>query len=327
MRQTQKKRTIVVGMFIFLGIMILVAGILVLGGKENSFEKTVTLHAIFNDVSGLQKGNNVWFSGVKVGTVKRVKLISTTKVQVDVRIEEQSRDFIYRDAKVKVGSDGLIGNKILIIYGGTPGLLPVKADDTLQTEIPLNSAEMMSTLQESNKNLSTITSNFKLISGRLIEGQGTVGKLLTNDTLAMQMQATMAMLQIASKNIQMLSSNLATYTAKMQTKGVFANQLVTDTALFRTLSSAATQIQQASTNAKELTNNLKEVSYNLKDSSNVAGVLFHDQRSAAEIKTAIENIQSGTKKFDEDMEALQHNFLFRGFFRKRAKQQELQNKK
>jgi phospholipid/cholesterol/gamma-HCH transport system substrate-binding protein len=86
------------------------------------------------------------------------------------------------------------------------------------------------------------------------------------------------------------------------------------------------QIQEASENAKELTDNLKAVSYNLKDSSNLAGVLFNDKEAAANLKITVENLQSGTKKFDEDMEALQHNFLFRGFFRKRAKQQEKQTK-
>jgi phospholipid/cholesterol/gamma-HCH transport system substrate-binding protein len=80
------------------------------------------------------------------------------------------------------------------------------------------------------------------------------------------------------------------------------------------------QIQEASVNAKELTNNIKEVSYSLKDSSNMAGVVFHDKEVADNLRIAVENLRAGTKKFDEDMEALQHNFLFRGFFRKRAKQ-------
>jgi phospholipid/cholesterol/gamma-HCH transport system substrate-binding protein len=37
------------------------------------------------------------------------------------------------------------------------------------------------------------------------------------------------------------------------------------------------------------------------------------------LKTTLDNLQSASKKLDEDLEALQHNFLFRGFFRKKAK--------
>jgi phospholipid/cholesterol/gamma-HCH transport system substrate-binding protein len=107
-------------------------------------------------------------------------------------------------------------------------------------------------------------------------------------------------------------------------KGALANDLVTDTSFFSKLKVAAGQIQEASENAKELTNNLKYVSYNLKDSSNLAGVVFNDTLTANNLRLTVENLQAGTKKFDENMEALQHNFLFRGFFRKRAKQQEQQ---
>ena len=140
MKAVQNKRAIVVGIFIFFGIAILMAGILVLGGQRKTFEKTITLNAIFNDVGGLQKGNNIWFSGVKVGTVKRLKLLSQTQVQVEMRIEKQTEDFIRKDSKAKIGSDGLIGNRIVIVYGGSPSVPRVKAGDTLQTEVPISSA-------------------------------------------------------------------------------------------------------------------------------------------------------------------------------------------
>src|SRR5438552_1586174 len=324
MKAVQNKRAIIVGIFIFLGVVIFMGGVLVLGGERKTFEKTITLNAVFNDVGGLQKGNNIWFSGVKIGTVKKLKIVSHSRVEVEMRLEQQSENFIYKDAKAKIGSDGLIGNRVIIIYGGTPGVHPIHSGDTLQTDVPLNSAEMMNTLQESNKNLSAITSDFKLVSRRLAEGDGSVGKLLTNDSLAIQLQATAATLQMASSNIQLLTSNLADFTAKLQTKGSLTNDLVNDTIFFSRLKAASVQIQEASQNAKELTNNLNDVSYKLKDSSNLAGVLLHDQQSAANLRVTVENLQSGTKKFDEDMEALQHNFLFRGFFRKRAKQQQQQ---
>jgi phospholipid/cholesterol/gamma-HCH transport system substrate-binding protein len=322
MKAVHNRRAIIVGIFIFFGIAILMAGILVLGGQRKTFEKTITLNAVFNDVGGLQKGNNIWFSGVKVGTVKKLRLISQTQVEVEMRIEKQAEDFIRKDSRAKIGSDGLIGNKIVIVYGGSQTMPAVKSGDTLQTEVPINSAEMMNTLQESNKNLSAITTDFKVVSHRLANGEGTVGKLLTDDSLARQLAATAATLQMASTNIQMLTANLADYTSKLQKQGSLTNELVNDTVFFARLKAASLQIQEASRNAKELTGNLSEVSYKLKDSSNLAGVVLHDQGTADNLKATVENLKSGTKKFDEDMEALQHNFLFRGFFRKRARQQQ-----
>lgn len=307
------------GIFIFLGILIFIAGVLVLGGQKKTFKKTITMKAIFNDVNGLLEGNNVWFSGVKIGTVKKMQLTDSAQVEVEMKIEEESRQLIRKDAKAKIASDGLIGNRIVIIYGGTHKLPVVKSGDTLWVEKSLDNESMMNTLHESNNNLLTITGNLKLISERLAEGQGAIGKLLVNDTLADHLQYTVGTLQKASGNIRMLTANVADYTAKLQTKGGLAHDLVADTSFFKTLKAASLQIQEASVNAKELTDNLKEVSYNLKDSSNMAGVVFHDTQTAENLRIAVENLRAGTKKFDEDMEALQHNFLFRGFFRKKAK--------
>jgi len=326
MKAEQSRRAIIVGLFIFFGIAILLGGILVLGGQRKTFQKTIALNAVFNDVGGLQKGNNIWFSGVKVGTVKKLKLLSQTQVEVEMRIEKHSEDFIRKDSKAKIGSDGLIGNRIVIIYGGTQNTPAVRSGDTLQTEMPINSAQMMNTLQESNKNLSAITTDFKVVSKRLANGEGTVGKLLTDDSMARQLAATAATLQLASTNIQLLTANLADYTSKLQKQGALTNELVNDTILFSRLKSASLQIQEASRNAKELTDNLNDVSQKLKDSSNLAGVVLHDQGTADNLRTTVENLKAGTKKFDEDMEALQHNFLFRGFFRKRARQQQTQQK-
>src|SRR5688572_14513305 len=109
MKTAQYKRTVIVGMFIFFGIVILVTAVLTLGGRKNAFEKTINLNAVFNDVSGLQKGNNVWFSGIKVGTVKKVQLSGYGQIDVEMKIKKQSMKYIHRDAKVKIGSDGLIG--------------------------------------------------------------------------------------------------------------------------------------------------------------------------------------------------------------------------
>jgi len=273
---------------------------------------------------GLQKGNNIWFARMKVGTVKTIGFTDSAQVKVEMKIDAKSGHFIKKDAKVKIGSDGLIGNRIILIYGGTKGTTTVEPGDILQTETPLNSAQMMNTLVESNKNLSAITDNLKLVSTMMAEGEGTVGQLLTDDSLGDQLKVTAATLRYSSDNIRLLTMNLADFTANMQRKGVLANDLVSDTVFFSRLKDASLQIQQASINAKSLTDNLNDVSYKLRDSSNLAGVVFQDQQTADNLRTTVENLQLGTKKFEENMEALKHNFLFRGYFRKKTKREQQQ---
>jgi len=116
MRSTGNRRAIVVGIFIVIGLAIFIWAVLTLGSQKNTFERSIGVKTFFQNVNGLQKGNNIWFSGVKVGTIEDVFIIGTGKVEVDMNINEKSVPYIHKNAKAKLSTDGLIGNKIIEIY-------------------------------------------------------------------------------------------------------------------------------------------------------------------------------------------------------------------
>lgn len=319
MKQTSNKRAVTVGIFVLLGLLIFAAGILTLGGQKNTFEKKITVKAIFDDVGGLQTGNNVWFSGVKIGTVKKMTFNASSQVEVIMNIEKKAQQYVRKNAKAKISSEGFIGNKLVVIYGGSMQAQPVEDQDALGVEKGLSTDEMMATFQENNKNLLDITSNFKLISKRVADGEGTVGQLLKDETLMNNLQATVVGLKQASANAQRLTNNISDYAAKLQTKGSLTNDLLTDTVIFNRLRSTVAQLQQVSRTANDITDNFKEVSGRLNSSNSPIGVMLNDPQAAANLKTTLSNLQAGTEKLDENMEALQHNFLLRGFFKKKEK--------
>lgn len=327
MKTASVKRAVTVGIFIFLGLVIFIVGILILGGQQRTFEKKIKLKAVFNDVGGLQKGNNVWFSGVKIGTIDDMKFHGNSQVEVIMKVEKEVQRYIRRNAKARISSEGFIGNKIVDIYGGTSNR-PIVADgDVLGVEEALSTDQIMATLQKNNLNLLEITNNFKEISARLSGGQGSVGKLLTDESLANSLEATATTLRQASANAQRLTSNIAAYSAQLQNKGSFANNLVTDTVIFNRLQATATELDRVSRSANDVVNNLKTASGNLNSSNTPIGALLNDQETANNLKLTLRNLQSGTEKLDENMEALQHNFLLRGFFRKKAKKEAEQAEK
>ena len=319
MKQTNNKKAVTVGIFVFLGLLILVAGVLTLGGQKNSFQKKLTVKAIFDDVGGLQTGNNVWFSGVKIGTVKKMTFHGGSKVEVIMNIDDKNRQYIRKNAKAKISSEGFIGNKLVVIYGGSMQSPPVEENDALGVERALSTDEMMSTLQENNKNLLDITTDFKTISKRLTNGEGSVGKLLTDEALANNLETTVNGLKQASANAQQLTASLSGYASQLQKEGSLTNDLVTDTIIFNRLRSTVAQLQQTSKTANEVANNFKEVSDRITSKTSPVGVLLNDPQAAEDLKTILSNLNSGTEKLDENMEAMQHNFLFRGYFNKKAK--------
>lgn len=319
MNESPHKRTVIVGIFVLIGLSFIVAVIFFIGSMQKTFESKMRIVAFFDDVNGLKKGNYIWFSGVKIGTINEMRFSGLSQVEVTLKIDEDIQEHIRKDSKIKIGTDGLIGNKILIIYGGSEKFDWVQEGDTLLVEKALTTEDMMKTLQENNENLKAITSDFKIISKSLVAGEGTIGKLLKDSSLYSDISAATKSLQKASDKAQQMIVSLADFSSQLNKKGTLANDLVTDTVIFNSLKYSILQLQQIADTTNAFLVNVKEASSNPNTS---IGVLLHDEESGADLKETIKNLESSSKKLDEDLEALQHNFLLRRFFKKKAKEAE-----
>jgi len=315
----ENRRAITVGIFLAVGLVIFILGVFVLGGQSKSFAKSIHITAVFDDVAGLKKGNNVWFSGVKVGTISDMHFSGPHQVEVRMSVDENSRQYIHRNADVHIGSDVLIGNKIIVIDGGSPQAPIVQDGNVLQAAKLTSTDDMLKTLQQNNENLLAITGDFKLLSHKILQGKGTVGTLMADSTMAVQLKASMRNLEAATASAAVMATNLNKFSNKLGTKGGFADKLFTDTTSFNKIAAAITQLKSAADNANTITANLAKASNKLNSNDNVLGVLLNDQQKAAQVKTTIDNLQASTVKLNEDLEAAQHNFLLRGYFKKRDK--------
>ena len=142
MKESPNKHAVIVGLFIFIGIAFLLAAILIVGNLRETFNRKIVIFTLFDDVGGLQRGNNIWLSGVKIGTVNNLRFFGKSQVEVSMDIETKAQQYIPKDAKVKISNDGLIGNKILVIYGGTEKTRQVQEGDTLAVEKTFTSEDM-----------------------------------------------------------------------------------------------------------------------------------------------------------------------------------------
>ncbi|ASU33404.1 MlaD family protein [Mucilaginibacter xinganensis] len=319
MATIENRKAITVGVFLTLGLIIFVLGVFTLGGQQKSFAKTIQVSSVFDDVAGLKKGNDVWFSGVKVGNILSIRFIGTSQVDVVMKVDQSVQQFIHRNAGVRISSDGLIGNKIIVIDGGSPQAPEVQSGDVLQAEKLTSTDDMLKTLQQNNQNLLSITTDFKLLSHKILQGKGTVGTLLADSLMGEQLRRSMANLQTATTSAAKLAGQLDHFSAKMNTKGGFADKVLTDTVAFSRIKAAVAQLQQAAANASTLTDNLNKASNKLNTTDNALGVLLNDPKGAEQVRTSLNNLQQSSVKLNDDLEAVQHNFLLKGFFKDRAK--------
>ncbi len=312
MNDSSHRHSVIVGIFVLIGLAILVTGILLIGNLNKSLQNRIKIVACIDDVNGLQKGNYIWFSGVRIGTVKSLHLGGVNGVVVVMDIDSKVKQYISKDARVKLGSDGLIGNRILIIFGGTQAAGHVEEGDKLQFEKTLSADEMISTLQQNNENLKAITGDFRILSRKLAEGDGTIGKLLNDNSVYTNINEATASLRDASEKAREMISSLSELSSGLNKKGTLANGLITDTAVFGSLKTSVFRLRQIADTATLLINNLKSAESNPKTP---VGTILHDEGTGAELKVIISNLKSSTEKLDVDLEALQHSFLLKGYFK------------
>jgi phospholipid/cholesterol/gamma-HCH transport system substrate-binding protein len=319
MDQKENRKAIIVGIFLSLGLVVFVVGVLTLGGSQKTFSKSIHLSATFDDVAGLKKGNNVWFSGVKVGTISSIRFTGPSQVDVRMSIEEGTQQYIHRNAGVKISSDGLIGNKIIVIDGGSPQAPTVQDGDQLQAEKLLSTDDMLKTLQQNNQNILSITKDFKELSHRILQGKGTIGALLADSTMGLQLRSAMRNLAITTESAARTAGQLDKFSKKLNSKGGLADNLLTDTTTFNKIKASVAQLQKTVNSASTFTENLNTASKKLTTTDNVLGVLLNDPKGAEQVRSSLNNLQQSSIKLNDDLEAVQHNFFLKGFFKNKAK--------
>lgn len=309
------------GLFVVIGVGLLVLAVFTVGSRQQAFTRTVFVHVVFDDAEGLQSGNNVWLSGVKVGTVRGLLLKEDNRVEVELSIGRTEFSHLYKDAGAKIGSDGLIGNRIVVLNGGSPAAGRLSENDLIHGERTLSTENMLATLQENNKNLLSITSQVKVIASKINEGKGTIGRLLNDKGMAEGLRRSVTGLQKAADNTRQLTERLNAFAGQLDTGEGLVHQLTTDTTLFRQLRETIAALRAASSDIGAAAGNVRLGSHSLTDPQTPAGVLLTNDTVAADLRATASHLRSSSEKLDDDLLALQHNFLLRGFFRKREKAQ------
>lgn len=318
--RNDNKKSVIVGIFVLLGIIIFIAGVLTMGGQQKKFVKSIRLNAVFDDIGGLQTGNNVWFSGVKIGTVRKINFYGESQVEIVMSVENAAQDYIRKDSKATIGSDGLIGNKIIVIYGGTTQAPPVEDGDRLIAVMPLDTDKMMSTLQENNKNLVTITENLKVLTTKIVDGKGMVGAVMTDSLLAENFKNTMIAFERAAVRSNVVINDINKITSNLYKEGTLIYDLTNDKESYNNLKSAVGNFQESSENAKQITENLNSFTEKLNSDKSAASVLLTDEEFAENLKSTMANTDSATYNLNRGLEALEYTWPFRRGFKRKAKE-------
>jgi phospholipid/cholesterol/gamma-HCH transport system substrate-binding protein len=189
------------GLFIAGGLVLFVIAIFIIGKQKNLFDPVFKLTTTFYSVSGLQIGSNIRFSGINVGTVDNIKIINDSTVQVDLLIKKNIQQFIKVDCEAGIGSAGIIGDRILIITQGSNGAPLVKDGQHIVSKEPVETDAIMASLQVTADNAAIISDQLAEIMDKVNNGNGTLGRLIQDSTMAKNINQTIVSLEKSSKGL------------------------------------------------------------------------------------------------------------------------------
>ena len=206
------------GLFILVGIGLFVLGIFIIGKQKNLFNPVFKLTANFRNVSGLQVGNNIRFSGISIGTVDNVAIINDSTVRVEMLIKKEVQKFIKTDTKASVGSEGIIGDKIVVLSQGNSSNKIVKEGQMIASTEPIETDAILKSVKVTAENAAIATAEIATLVKKINNGEGTLGRLIQDKTMADNVDKTIVNLKMSSKG---LNENMEAAKSNFLLRGYF----------------------------------------------------------------------------------------------------------
>ena len=281
------------GLFIFVGLAIFIIAIFYIGKQQNLFNPVFKVSANFQNISGLQVGNNVRFSGINVGTVDNIRIINDTTVQVAMLIRRNVQEFIKADSEAAIGSSGIIGDRIVIIAQGSTRAATVTDGQHINSIEPVETDAIIASLQVTAGHAEVITYQLAEVMENINSGKGMLGRLIVDSTIAENVNQTIANFMKSSEGldetIEVTKENVFEFMEKLQ------------------LTVATTEIAS---------NALGEIMVKVNSGEGTLGMLIQDTVVAHNLSQTMYNMAETSEGLDEIVDALKNSFFFRRYYRK-----------
>lgn len=334
MKKQHTTNTVKLGLFVVMAFLLFTYGLYRVSNRQGVFGDGLTLYIDFKDVKGLRSGNNVLYSGIKIGTVDGISIINDTTIRVKLGLDRSASDFLKKNALASIGSSGLVGNMLVNITPVNGEAPRVSTEDFLSTKKSAEINEVMAQLSETNGNITLITAHLLEISQKINEGQGSLARLINDDQMGDRLSASMLNLEKMSAQVSIASEQMAEFTSQLTSGSGNLDYLLRDSSLktqvanlnekldtlimvkavpiLDSLQTLATAMAGASRTVDALLTQLDQ-------KEGVLSMLVEDSTLSKDLQTTMQNLEEGTRKFDENMKALQYSWPFKKFFKKQAK--------
>ncbi|BAP32423.1 uncharacterized protein CHSO_3386 [Chryseobacterium sp. StRB126] len=341
------------GIFVTIGVLLFIITVYFIGVNRNLFGSNFVLRSEFKNVSGLKQGSTVRLSGINIGTVSKIDFVSDSLVLVKLLIEKDVQKYIKTDAVASIASDGLMGDKILIISPGTTSTTIVKDNDMIASYKTIEIDDIFSSVKKSADNTKAITDQLVEFSAKMNNKNSLLTKIMTDQDFAARIDKTIENLQTGSNelvqfttklnnkngtvakiftdtkwadnieksisNLQKSSGEISIFTSKLNNKNNILSQLSSNDTLAISLDKTIRNLEKSSDELIKFTSKIN-------NDENVLSKLINNPKLGKSVDSTIVNIEKGVGELREIEAAAKNNFLLRGYFNKKKKEAEKQKR-
>ena len=281
-------------------------------GSFDFFKRGIRIHALFNTVQELKEGDPVKMAGVQIGRVEKIDL-KENKVDVTLKLDRAAS--VKTDSKAMIKFAGLMGQNFVSISFGSRAGRKVVNDTIIETEeqpdlnalmVKLenvatgveNATKSLSGdsiqnllgpladfLKDNTPRLTAILSNMKTISTQIAEGKGTVGKLISEDTLYTSALAAVTNLNDTTSDIKRAVARAQNIVAEINEGKGTLGKLAKDDALYKEATTAMT--------------NLKEIFQKINQGQGSVGKLINDESLYKNARLSLQKLDTATEGLED----------------------------
>ena len=322
-------RNIRLGIFMVLGVIMLIIALYFIGDNKNIFGSTFKLNTTFENIGGLQTGNNVRYAGIDIGTVEKIEMKSDTAIHIIMVIDADMKNFIRSNSVASIGTDGLMGNRLVNIEPGTSAAPFVEPGSEIASQKSVNTDVMLRTLESTNANVAFVSANLKNITDNISQGGGSKYSALFDTSLSSELHRIMKNIESVTEDLSAVSAEASSIISDVKKGNGIAAALIYDSVMTKNLQSSMAEIKNSSENLSASSQHLDEILNKFNNGNGAASVLLNDSITAENLQQSIANLKAASAKLDEDLEGMKHSWPLKGYFKKQEKQKkkEEENKK
>ncbi len=308
------------GLFVTVGISFLLIMLYMIGKNKHLMGRSFHLRARFENIQGLKKGNNVRFAGIDAGTVEDIEVINDTLIEVIMRLDASLDGIIRENALVSIGTDGLVGNKIINIQTLRGAAMPAKDKALLFSKKPVDTDEMLQTFSKTNLNFKDISFHIQRVSAAL--DTSTFMQALLNDTIIVhQLQHSSISLKKTAEQALIMILEMRKWKHQInQGKGVLGF-LLYDSIMTQGIHKLLNTYQTTGEHITQLTDSVRQIAVSLKktiDTGNgMLPYLWRDTSAREEAREMVKEANKATKQINDILDALKQSVFFRKYFRRK----------